>query len=114
LKNHVYLLQNTEVDVWLRCGNGTTVIVELKENDVGKVVQQAIRRRSLADYVYVALNMDVSSIIRCLRNYLEIFQYGVGVVSTKDEVVVIRSYRRNIAEALRYRGLAEAVAPPKK
>jgi len=105
---HVRMINNIEVDVVITNGK-KSIGVELKENDYDKAIKQAIIRRRYFDYMYVVLDMSVHSILEILRRkrYSEVFDYGIGFVSSSDDCVVIRSYSRRRSESKRYSTLLD-------
>ena len=79
------------------------VLVELKETDLAKAIEQAITRRPNFDYVYVAADLCTADLLSWLRSRPEPLRYGVGFVSVKDQCIVIRSYgRRYWGESCKY------------
>ncbi len=96
-----------EVDLLIKCqdtgcmghpeGRQKSIIVELKESDLGKVFEQALERRPLADYVYAAINLPVNDILTWMAGHdlaEEAVKAGVGIISTRDNVVIFRAYSR--------------------
>jgi len=110
IRNHVRdVHSNLELDLVITCGK-KRIVVELKEADLAKVVEQIGRRKLLGDYAYIALNLRVHDIIGALRNYSKLLEHGIGIVSTRDNCIVIRAYSpRKISEARRYLELLEKI-----
>jgi len=91
VRSHVRMLDNTEVDLMISNGK-VVVIVELKECDIQKAIEQALERRRFADYIYVSLDLHTYTILKMLRNYDQALKAGIGFISAKDECIVIRAY----------------------
>ena len=99
---HVVPLNRVEVDVVVR-SNSKVIAIELKESDYTKVIEQAIKRRDLFDYVYVTLNLSTHTILGILRNYKEALEHGIGFISASDDCIVIKAYdKRHKHESKRY------------
>ena len=81
-----------EVDLIITNGE-RTVAVELKDRST-RVFEQAIARRKWFDYVYAAINWSTHEIISYLAGNPGILEEGIGVVSMRDNVVVVRSTKR--------------------
>ncbi|KAA0006373.1 MAG: hypothetical protein FE045_03305, partial [Thermoplasmata archaeon] len=64
---------------------------ELKENAIEKAIQQAIARRKYFDYFYIVIDWHTSSIVKWILKYHEIEKMGIGVISSHDDVVVLKS-----------------------
>ena len=79
-------------------GKRRTIIVELKENDFRAVLEQALERRNLADYVYAAVNLPIADILNWMASQKslaeEVLSAGVGVVSIRDDAVVFKAFSR--------------------
>jgi len=103
VRTHEVILSALETDVIVE-GQGKSLAIELKREDLWKAVLQAVRRRPFFDYFYIALDLKTSTILSILRNHPVIFQHGIGVVSTEDNAVIVRSYIRK-SESERYLGL---------
>jgi len=96
-----------EIDAVIYC-EGKTIGIELKETDLSKALQQAIERRKLFDYFYIAIDLHVSTIMLMLRSYKEFLGHGIGIVSTRDNAVIIYSYSKgHLAESKRYTDLLD-------
>ena len=112
---HHRRLRGHEVDLLVTCwevdfegnqrGRKKTILVELKENKLEEVLEQALARRPLADYVYAAVNLPAADILSWMARHglaKDVLAAGVGVVSIRDNLVLFRSYSRqnvNWAEA---------------
>lgn len=133
IKNHVYVLEGFEVDVMVFLSAKRykpvkfntlfdvevtepkysvikrKIIFELKETDLVKALDQAVDRRRIADYIYVVLDLSTPSIMSWLRSNLDLLKYGVGVISAKDNTIVIPSYKTHLHEAEAYKPLLEII-----
>ena len=92
--------KHLEVDVVLNTktinkGMLRLVGIELKESDLAKAVSQACVRRKYFNYFYIVINRSVRSIVGWLFNDHNLFNtvkvYGIGIISTIDNVVVLQS-----------------------
>ena len=104
---HVKTLNVGECDVVVKQGN-KTIGIELKQRDYGKVIEQAVKRRNSFTYMYVALDLHANTILSILRSYLQALEKGIGFISTMDDCIVIKSYKR-LDEAKRYKTLLEVI-----
>ena len=99
VKMHVETTDRHEVDVVIECGR-VMVCIELKKNSLDAVVRQAVHRatRTGCGQVYVALDLPTHSILAWLVSNQElakaVAQHGIGVVSARDNTVIIRSAKR--------------------
>lgn len=91
IKSHVRTLDNVEVDLMISNGE-IVVIVELKKYDVETAIKQAMTRRHFADYIYIALDLPTHTIVRMLKKHQEALKAGIGIISAKDNCIVIRAY----------------------
>lgn len=89
---HHRVPDGTEVDMIITNGE-RTVAVELKDASP-KVFEQARARRKWFDYVYAAVNWSTHEIISFLAGKPDILEDGIGVVSLRDNIVVVRSVKR--------------------
>ena len=80
-----------EVDLIVR-GMNRVVLIELKDSDLYMATEQAIERRELADYTYVALRLPAYQILSILRGYTRGLENGIGYISTLDDSIVVRAY----------------------
>ena len=110
IKTHVISLNNVEIDVIIKNSNGKTVVIELKERDYVKAIKQAIKRRELFDYVYVAINLPTHIILGILRKHREALEYGVGFISASDDCIIIRAYdKRHKYESKKYMKILDLI-----
>ena len=113
IRTHFRIVENLEIDLFVNCDN-KRFIFELKKDDLWKVLEQAVARRRLADYVYVVLNLSVSEILSWLRSSAALLKYGVGVISAKDNCIVIPSYKIHLKESKRYANLLNFIGDKRK
>ena len=91
-----------EVDLFVKCRSGKgrlkTILIEFKELDVPTVVNQALERRGLANYVYIAVDMSVPDILGYFKSRNDLakilFDNGIGVISMEDNLILVRAYSR--------------------
>jgi len=96
-------LRGYEVDVYITWRSSgwpsfKSMVVELKENDIVKALDQALKRRSLALFTYVVINLKPAYLFRLLIQYhMDILQEavnkGIGLISVSGEnpVLLLRS-----------------------
>ena len=102
------VINGVEFDVIMRCRKARKVNVvcfELKDADMDKVLSQAIVRRDQCDYIYVVADLDTYVMLNQVarsRHGKEALRLGVGLVSARDDVLVLKSYSRGFYE--RYGG----------
>ena len=104
---HVRTLENLEVDITISQGQ-KIVAIELKERDYIKAIKQAQARRKLFDYMYVALDLPTCEILSILRTRTEAISEGIGFISTYDDCIVLKSYKRK-TESSRYTKIMETI-----
>jgi len=71
-----------------------SMVIELKENDIVKALDQALKRRNLALFTYVVINLKPAYLFRLLIQYhLSILQEavnkGIGLISVAGEKPVL-------------------------
>lgn len=93
LEMHRLLPDGTEADLLITSGS-KSVVVELKSEST-HVFDQALDRKKWFDYVYVALDWPVHSILSYIVARPEIVENGIGLVSISDNIVVFRASKRN-------------------
>jgi len=97
---NIYLTYNKKIiefDVLIEAETYTErkrwISVELKDNDVTKVISQAMARRDFVDYSYVVLNSDVKWIVQYLfyvwSEYVK--KYKIGFFSN-DTFILYSKY----------------------
>ena len=91
IKSHVRTLDNHEIDLMISDGE-TVVVVELKKYDMETVIKQALARRRYANYIYIALDLPTYFIINYLKKHPEVIRAGIGIISARDNCIVIRAY----------------------
>jgi len=74
------------------------MIIELKENDIVKALDQALKRRRLALFTYVVINLKPAYLFRLLIQYhlgilQEAVKKGIGLISVSggSPVLLLRS-----------------------
>ncbi len=103
-RKHEYDVVITDMD------KGKTINVELKDSDLLRVMEQAIYRTDMFDYVYAAINLPTYMILGLLRGYSGLLDHGVGIASVWDDIIVIPAYNdRYKQEARRYKSLLKYI-----
>jgi len=111
VETHIVTANKLEVDVLVRDlkDSRKVIAIELKESDIDKAIQQALKRKEVFNYVYVAINLPTASILAELRRHPEALENGIGFISTYDDCIVIRAYSHKKKESKRYLNLLELV-----
>ena len=102
IHKNIYLNYNgktVEFDVLIEAetptGRKRWISVELKDNDVSKVINQAVVRRDFVDYSYIILNNNVKWIVQYLFYVWSetIKEYQIGFFSNWDnkEIFILNS-----------------------
>ena len=75
-----------------------SMVIELKENDIVKALDQALKRRNLAPFTYVVINLKPAYLFRLLIQYhmgilQEAVNKGIGLISVSggNPVLLLRS-----------------------
>jgi len=75
-----------------------SMVIELKENDIVKALDQALKRRNLALFTYVVINLKPAYLFRLLIQYhmgilQEAVNKGIGLISVSggNPVLLLRS-----------------------
>ena len=94
-------VQGFEVDMVVTCKSGSRTVkigFELKTwSGIDKAASQAIERRALFHYFYIVVDLSVMSILGILKGRSwgeEVLRHGIGIVSTSDNCIVIKSYSK--------------------
>jgi len=93
-----------EVDAIIHCRKSRTkrVGVELKESDINKALEQAIKRRNYFNYFYIILGSDRRLIgydIRSLRFKLDdFFRNSIGIITihNSEAFLIYPSYHKSV------------------
>ena len=77
-----------------------TIGIELKETDFTKAIVQAVNRREYFNWFYIVIDLHPKSIVEWIfrdRNiYSVIKEYGIGIVTTYPEVMLLPSKFYNV------------------
>ena len=94
IRRHV-IINNLEIDVFLkwRCGfQVRTMILELKSKNLLKLLDQCIRRRQLADWVYGVIDLNIHTVFDIILYSDEYLQklktardLGIGLIAIYTE-----------------------------
>lgn len=98
VNTHVRTLEGDECDLVLYNKKKTTLLCELKDWTVEDTLNQVVKRRGSFDFAYAVINQPVYQILNVLRKMgseklSEILSLGIGLVSSRDNVILVRSYR---------------------
>jgi len=98
ISTHVQTPYGRECDLIISNKKGTSVLCELKDWTVKDTLQQVIVRRPCFDFAYAVINQPTYQILNMLRKMgkerLErILSLGIGIISSRDNVILVRSYR---------------------
>ncbi len=92
IEMHHRMPDGTEVDLILTNGL-RTIAIELKDTST-RVFDQAKARKKWFDYVYAAINWSTHEILSYLAGNTDILEHGVGAISLRDNIVVVRSTKK--------------------
>lgn len=70
-----------------------SMIVELKQTDLPKLIEQVLKRRILALYTYAVINLPPRKVLRWLGQHPDMFQKildnDIGLISIEDEQPIL-------------------------
>ncbi|RLF08492.1 MAG: hypothetical protein DRJ60_00075 [Thermoprotei archaeon] len=99
ISTHVVTPFNHECDFVISSKKkNVSVLCELKDWTVEDTLNQVLERRSYFDFAYAVINLPTYHIFNGLRKLgkeklNEVLSKGIGIISSKDNLVLIRSYR---------------------
>ena len=82
------------------------IVLELKETDFGKMMQQLLVRRNLGTWAYGVIGLEPNTVIRILMQDVSrlkvLIEYGIGIISMYGNipVVILESTRKKITGPL--------------
>jgi len=99
ISTHVVTPFNHECDFVISSKKkNVSVLCELKDWTVEDTLNQVLERRSYFDFAYAVINQPTYHILNMLRKMGKekldkMLSLGIGIISSKDNLVLIRSYR---------------------
>lgn len=82
------------------------IVLELKETDFGKMIQQLLVRRNLGTWAYGVIGLEPNTVLRILLQNMSwlktLVEYGIGIISMYGNipVVILESTRKKITGPL--------------